>query len=87
MSEGKNDVWFEPKRYGYGAGMPVSWQGWVLIIGYVLLIVLGVLFASWEEDVWLTVFLILIVPVTAVLLNISALKTRGGWRWRWGDDD
>ena len=53
--------------------MPVSWQGWALIIGYVLLIVLGVLLASWEEDVWLTVFLILIVPVTAVLLVLIPL--------------
>ena len=22
--------WFAPKRYGYGAGAPISWQGWAL---------------------------------------------------------
>ena len=20
--------WFAPKRYGIGAGLPISWQGW-----------------------------------------------------------
>ena len=25
--------WFEPKKYGYGAGLPIARQGWVLTIG------------------------------------------------------
>ena len=28
-----------------------------------------------------------LVPLTAVLLVVCARTTRGGWRWRWGDDD
>ena len=32
--------WFAPKRYGYGAGLPISWQGWALTLGFVLLTVL-----------------------------------------------
>ena len=20
--------WFAPKRFGYGAGLPIAWQGW-----------------------------------------------------------
>ena len=23
--------WFRVKRFGYGAGMPVSWEGWVVL--------------------------------------------------------
>ncbi len=30
--------WFAPKRYGYGAGLPIAWQGWVLTIGYLAVI-------------------------------------------------
>jgi hypothetical protein len=26
--------WFAPKRYGYGAGLPISWQGWALTIAF-----------------------------------------------------
>ena len=33
MSDGPE--WFAPKRYGYGAGLPISWQGWALTIGFV----------------------------------------------------
>ena len=26
---------FAPNLYGYGAGLPISWQGWALTIGYI----------------------------------------------------
>jgi hypothetical protein len=31
MSEGD---WFAPKKLGVGAGLPITWQGWALTIGY-----------------------------------------------------
>jgi hypothetical protein len=31
MSDGD---WFAPKRFGYGAGPPIAWQGWALILGF-----------------------------------------------------
>jgi hypothetical protein len=33
--------WFHAKRYGWGWGMPASWQGWVVLVGW-LAIVLSV---------------------------------------------
>ena len=36
MSDGPE--WFAPKRYGYGPGVPISWQGWALVAGYVALL-------------------------------------------------
>lgn len=24
-------AWFAAKRYGYGAGMPIAWQGWIAL--------------------------------------------------------
>ena len=38
MSDGPE--WFAPKRYGYGSGLPISWQGWVLTLGFVALAIL-----------------------------------------------
>jgi hypothetical protein len=26
--------WLASKRFGYGAGLPVAWQGWALLLGY-----------------------------------------------------
>lgn len=81
MSDGPE--WFAPKRYGYGTGMPLSWQGWALTIGYVLLVIgLSVAFAARPLQL-----IAILVPPTIAFLVISARTTRGGWRWRWGDND
>ena len=80
MSDGPE--WFAAKRYGYGAGLPISWQGWAILIGY-----MATVFAAARvlAERPLALFGIL-VPVTAALLVVTARTTRGGWRWRWGDD-
>jgi hypothetical protein len=81
MSDGP--IWFAPKRYGYGSGMPIRWQGWALTIGYTVL-VMGLAIILRNRP--LQMFAVLI-PLTAILLVISAKTTRGGWRWRWGDEN
>jgi hypothetical protein len=81
MSEGPE--WFAPKRYGYGSGLPISWQGWVLTLGFVALaIVLGALLA--ERPFQLVAIM---MPIVIAFSVICARTTRGGWRWRWGKDD
>ena len=75
--------WFAPKRYGYGTGMPISWQGWVLTIGYILMVA-GLAFALARRPLVLTAAIVL--PTVAFLV-LSAKTTRGGLRWRWGDKD
>jgi hypothetical protein len=75
--------WFAPKRYGFGSGMPISWQGWVVTLGFIAIAFATAIFFSAKPVV---VFAILI-PATATLLVITAKTTRGGWRWRWGERD
>ena len=38
MSKKKKDVWFPAKKYGVGWGLPVTWQGWVVFILYMVMI-------------------------------------------------
>ena len=74
--------WFAPKRLGYGAGLPISWQGWLVTLVYLALAIGGsLLFASKA----LVLFGIL-VPATAVFVFIASKTTRGGWRWRWSGE-
>jgi hypothetical protein len=81
MSDGPE--WFAPKRYGYGSGLPITWQGWVLTIVFSLAAVgLALLFR--DRPLALSAAL---VPLLAAFLVICAKTTRGGWRWRWGGDD
>jgi hypothetical protein len=72
--------WFAQKRYGYGAGLPIAWQGWAVLIGY-LAIVGGSLALFHDRPL---VPLAIMLPATAIVLLIAARTTRGGWRWRWG---
>ena len=70
--------WFAPKRYGYGTGMPISWQGWAMTIGY-LLMVAGLAFALARRPL---VLIVAIILPTVAFLVLSAKTTRGGWRCR-----
>lgn len=78
-----DDAWFAPKRIGYGAGLPIAWQGWALMIGYILLIALAGLILPYTIIGYISVIAMLTVP----FLVIVARTTRGGWRWRSGEED
>jgi hypothetical protein len=81
MSEGPE--WFAPKRYGYGAGLPISWQGWALTAAYVLCLA-GVIVPLRNRRAEMIAASVL--PTVAFIL-ITAKTTRGGWRWRRGKED
>ncbi|NHO18526.1 hypothetical protein GOB90_05980 [Acetobacter oeni] len=70
--------WFAAKRYGYGAGWPVAWQGWVLLLVFVCALVeIIALVSGWRQS-------LAIFGTTVVFGGIASRKTVGGWRWRWG---
>lgn len=73
--------WFAPKRYGYGAGLPIAWQGWAVTLAYVGVIGLAVwLLPPKPENI-----LAIVIPATVALLVATMRTTRGGWHWRWGE--
>jgi len=76
--------WFEPKAYGYGAGWPIAWQGWVLLLGYCAFVIAGGLLAQAGPPWALAVFFAALIPLTLTVLFVARARTRGGWRWRWG---
>jgi hypothetical protein len=69
--------WFRPRLFGYGAGLPIRWQGWVLTAAFVGLWVLDARFVHGLLRAGTLALLI------AGFLVIAAVKTEGGWRWRW----
>ncbi|MFZ3483956.1 hypothetical protein [Sphingomonas sp. 3-13AW] len=80
----RDDAWFAPKRFGYGAGMPIAWQGWVLLGGYVAIVLLACRFVAADHPVGFGIF---VAALTLAVLALAAIHTRGGWRWRWGGRD
>lgn len=75
--------WFAPKRYGIGAGLPLSWQGWLVTILF-MATVLGTAYTFEDRPL---VVLAIILPLVVATLVVAARTTRGGWRWRWGERD
>jgi hypothetical protein len=72
--------WFRAKNYGVGAGLPIAWQGWLLIGSHIALIA-GL--AKLLQHVPPLQFVAVLVAAFAPL-PIYAAKTEGGWHWRWG---
>jgi hypothetical protein len=86
-SDTEKDAWFAPKRFGYGAGLPLNWQGW-LVLGLVFAIVLAfALIFPQTQGATSILTVAAFLAGLAILIRITARKTRGGWRWRWGERD
>jgi hypothetical protein len=43
--------WFPAKRYGWGWGMPCAWQGWLVLVGYLGLMVTAARLCPPEKSV------------------------------------
>lgn len=75
MQERDDGAWFAPKRFGYGAGLPIAWQGWAVLVAY-LAVVIGV------PRLWPHAAAFVEIPATIAVVWVAYAKTRGGWTWR-----
>lgn len=80
----ERDYWFPAKRYGWGWGAPVTWQGWVAMLSCVGATIVGAF--SFPPTVSLLGFGLAVLVPSAVLMAICYV-TGEQPRWRWGDDD
>lgn len=70
--------WFRPKSRGYGTGLPIAWQGWLMLALHIALIT-GIAVLLRERPMLMTIFVIL---VSLAPLPLYRARTEGGWRWR-----
>ncbi len=76
--------WFAAKQYGLGAGLPIAWQGWLLFIGFMVIVIVGAITLAPRSPL---AYLALVMPLAFGFAVIASKTTRGGWRWRWGQRD
>jgi uncharacterized membrane protein HdeD (DUF308 family) len=74
--------WFRAKKYGYGAGLPFKWQGWVVLGVYLLALVPLVIISKQDGATPKIIGLALMISATVTLLVIVRKRTEGGWKWR-----
>ncbi|OZA94392.1 hypothetical protein U4960_02310 [Altererythrobacter sp. H2] len=74
--------WFETKKLGYGAGLPIAWQGWVLLLSHlVLMIGLGLLMTRGDVTSFVLGVAGMVASTVGVVM-IAKARTRGEWKWR-----
>jgi hypothetical protein len=81
--EAERKYWFPAKRYGWGWGIPSTWQGWLVLAGFVGLVVLDSFL--FPPRTHLGSYLIYIAVLSVLLIAVCWVKGEPP-RWRWGDD-
>lgn len=76
-----DDFWFPAKTYGWGWGLPVKWQGWLVYgIAFGLLVTMHFIFPPNKH---VELFLAGFFGVILLLIGICWLKGEPP-HWRWG---
>jgi hypothetical protein len=73
------EYWFHAKRYGWGWGLPASWQGWVALGTYGVVVLGPLLFG----DRGVAVSIGALIVATPVFLWVCYRKGEPT-KWRWG---
>lgn len=72
----QKQYWYAAKKHGYGAGQPIAWQGWLLLV---LLVMTVLLFSIYFSGFYRITGIFCSAVIVCI---ITYYKTKGGWRWR-----
>jgi hypothetical protein len=75
--------WFPAKKYGWGWGPPVTWQGWVVTVTWFAILVVGLIVLE-SRRAGLPWNLVYVLAMSGVLILICYWKGEPP-QWRWGD--
>ena len=77
--------WFPRKTFGWGWGLPSCWQGWVVMLAYIVLLIGGSLGLKYAPK-FAPFFVLYSVGLSVVLVAVCLWKGEPP-RWRWGLDE
>jgi hypothetical protein len=78
----QSEYWFRAKKYGWGWGLPLKWQGWAVLIAFFALLAAGnILLVVLTHSPIL--FVAYLAVLTAALIGICYAKGEPP-KWRWG---
>ena len=67
--------WFRPKRRGYGTGLPIAWQGWVMLLVHIALIT-GVTVWLRARPWMMTIAVVVELPSTSAMTSQNGIAVR-----------
>lgn len=79
--------WFKPKRFGYGAGLPCSWEGWVALAALVggIFLTQALAFFMFPLAIAMPLWFVVATALVIAFGLVARAHTEGGWRWRNGE--
>jgi hypothetical protein len=77
------EYWFPAKRYGWGWGLPVAWQGWVVLAAFIILVIVGAVLLPPHRS---TLKFVGYVVILSIALTGACWWKGEPPRWRWGGD-
>jgi len=80
----KPKYWFPAKRYGWGWGPPSAWQGWVVLVAYLALVLGGIPLIQATKGT--LVYIAYVLALTVALVTVCWF-TGEPPRWHWGGRD
>ncbi len=83
-SDSEQKYWFPAKKRGWGWGLPVTWQGWVVYAVYSAGMIAGAV--AFPPENFFGTFLVHAIALTVLLVVVCLLKGEPP-RWRWADSD
>jgi hypothetical protein len=73
--------WFRAKRYGWGWGLPLTWEGWLSLAAFVAMLALSaVVFSPASQPVAYAVSIVLLCAALVAVCYFKGEPAR--WRWR-----
>jgi hypothetical protein len=84
LKDNPNGYWFKKKLYGYG-WIPATWQGWLVVFIYVVLVLMFALTINNTSPVRELVFTF-ILPVALLTFTFIRIAYKKGEKlgWQWG---
>ncbi len=65
--------WFPAKRYGWGWGVPQTWQGWLVLISYLVVVLAPAMLLDGDNGVGVAT-LVVVMVATPLLVWVCFLK-------------
>lgn len=81
--EPQTKYWFRAKRFGWGWGLPLTWQGWLVLAIFLVMVAAGATLI--QPRIHLSLFVIYVAILSGALMVVCWIKGEPP-RWRWGGD-
>ncbi len=81
MPDQSKRYWFLAKRYGWGWGLPSTWQGWLISVVW---LTVAIVVSPWIATRSMLLFGLFQVAMITLIIAICYAKGEPP-RWRWGD--